>query len=65
MITDMDMRQQVAIACGAFADEFDLDAIVDELRGEFGLVHIDEIPSEQFWAVVEHHDTSDLVDGER
>lgn len=54
-ITANDMRDQVVRALGAFADEHDIDAIVDQLKGWCGLVDIDSIDPEIFWLVAEKH----------
>ena len=58
MITDHDMRNQVAETLGSEGADFDVPAIVDELQREYGTVHIDTIEHDAFWAIVAKHDTS-------
>lgn len=50
--TDVDMREQVTASLAAYADEFDVPAIVAELRRQFGAVHIDSIASDTYWDIV-------------
>lgn len=53
MITDQDMRDQVAVALGADSGDFDVSAITDRLQEQFGTVDIDTIEDGAFWATVE------------
>jgi hypothetical protein len=58
VITDRDIREQVARSIDG-ADEsenFDVEAITDEIRSTYGLVDIDAIPAEEYWAIVAKHD---------
>jgi len=54
-ITLRDMRQAVDVALGTYADDFDIDGIVTELHRAHGLVDIDGLDTDEFWAVVEQH----------
>jgi len=54
-ITDRDMAEQVSRSLGADADDFDTDAIVEEIRKAYGLIDIDDIDSDTYWALVERH----------
>lgn len=56
MITDRDMREQVKSSLTSEVGDFDVNAIVDDLQDAYGTVHIDEIPSERYWEIVEKHD---------
>lgn len=58
MITDQDIAQQVSQALAPELSDFDLDAIVSEIQATYGLVDIDTIPHDDFWALVERHDIS-------
>lgn len=60
-ITDRDMREQVTqsvISEPGGVSDFDVNAIVETLQERYGLVHIDEIPSDIYWDIVQQHDTS-------
>lgn len=57
-ITDRDMREQVTTALGFEDGDFDVPAIVDALQLAYGTVDIDDIPSDDFWAIVQKHDKS-------
>jgi hypothetical protein len=57
-ITDQDMRDQVTRSIETEENLFNVPAIVDELQERYGTVHIDEIPSDAYWAIVEKHDIS-------
>ncbi len=56
MITDRDIRDQIATAIQEQGEDFDVDGIVAEIQQTYGLVDIDTIPSAEFWAIVERHD---------
>jgi hypothetical protein len=59
-ITDRDMRDQVERSLEGWTGgpgSFDVPAIVEALQARYGLTHIDEIPSDDYWAIVEKHDT--------
>jgi len=55
MITDRTMKIQVEVTLIDQRSYFDVDTIVDEIKAEFGLVNIDDVPSEKYWAIVEKH----------
>lgn len=74
MITATDIRFQVttAIESGDGAETIDIDGIVTEIVATHGLVDIDTIESDAFWAIVAKHDSTqadvpsvDLVTAER
>lgn len=55
-ITDTDMREQVTRAIEEDSPgNYDIPAIVDEIRREHGTVHIDDVPDARFWEIVEKH----------
>lgn len=54
-ITTREMRDQVRTATDASDGTYDVDAITDELRDQFGLVNIDSIPADDFWTTVLAH----------
>lgn len=61
-ITDRDMREQVADSLGPFADDHDIEAIVDEIKGKYGLMNLNTIGArgvklgvDEYWAIVEKH----------
>jgi hypothetical protein len=60
MITDRDIRNQVetTLAGSDLADDFDMDGAVAEIISTYGLVSLDTIDSEDFWALVERYDVS-------
>jgi hypothetical protein len=51
--TDADMRRQVTTALAGECVDYDVVAIVDQLRQENGTVPIDDVPAHRFWAIVE------------
>lgn len=55
-----DIAHQVSTTLGDHIDDFDIDAIVDDLiaahDGE--LANIDDFESQSYWAIVETHDLS-------
>lgn len=55
-----EIAQQVATTLGDHPEDFDIDAIVDDLiaahDGE--LDSIDDFDSQSYWAIVETHDTT-------
>jgi hypothetical protein len=55
MITDRDIRTQVIASLQDEADEFNVEAIVDEIRANYGLVDIEAIETGAYWAIVERH----------
>lgn len=59
MITSTDILRQVAQAVEAGPSEgIDVDAIVTEIVQTYGLVDIDTIDTDAFWAIVARHDTT-------
>lgn len=57
-VTDHDMRDQVAESLGSEGADFDIPGIVDEIQAAYGTVHIDTVPHDFYWRIVERHDTS-------
>ena len=51
-MTDMDMREQVIQALDAQGDEYDVQAIVDEIQRRYGTVDIDHVGPDEFWEIV-------------
>lgn len=60
MITATDIHAQVATAIesGFGAETIDIDAITAEIVATHGLVDIDTIESDDFWAIVARHDST-------
>ena len=56
-----DIARQVTATLGDHPEDFDIDAIVDDLvRAHDGdLRSIDDFESESYWAIVETHDRTD------
>lgn len=55
MITDSDMREQVKTALGPFVEEYDVNAIVDEIQRYYGTVDVGQVDDVEFWRVVAGH----------
>lgn len=54
-----DIAHQVSTTLGDHIEDFDIDAIVDDLVEENGtLSSIDDVDSAAYWATVEKHDTT-------
>lgn len=53
-----ELAYAVSLTVDGFADDYDIDAIVDEILETHGQVHIDDIDSDEYWAIVERHDTT-------
>lgn len=62
MITDRDLRQQIdrtiAAAGPDIADQINVDTLTEEIHRTYGLVDIDTIDPETFWAIAARHDTT-------
>lgn len=58
MITDRDITDQVTQSLADNADDFNVHAIVRDIIDTHGLVSIDDIPADDYWATVQKHDTS-------
>lgn len=56
-ITDRDIRDQVQQATEASEGSYDADAIVREIVQRYGLVSIDTIDHDEFWAIVGQYPT--------
>lgn len=51
-----DIQRQVHESLTDFADEHDIDAIVDEILDRYGSVDgIEEVPDEEYWEIVQRH----------
>lgn len=55
-ITDRDMRRQVKDVTDAAHGEFDVDAIVTDIRDRFGTVSVDSLAPEDFWLIISEHE---------
>jgi len=53
-----DIAHQVSTTLGDHADDYDIDAIVDDLIAahDGDLTSIDDFDSQSYWAIVETHD---------
>ena len=56
LITDRDMKNQIADTLGSEGADFDIDGIFAEIHRVHGLIDIDGLDSSEFWAIVERHD---------
>lgn len=50
------LTSQVTTTLGDHADDFYIDAIVDEISRDYGFIDIDEIPHSEYWDIVEDYD---------
>ncbi len=51
-----DIERQVFESLTDFADEHDINAIVDEILDRHGRIdRIEEVPEAEYWAIVERH----------
>lgn len=55
IVTNLDMIEFVNATLGTDADDFDVEAIVDDLQARYGTVDLDTIDDEAFWTVVQQH----------
>lgn len=55
MITDRDMQVQVQQVLGDDAPDFDVEGIVDTVKSRHGLIDIDDVPTPEFWKIVEEN----------
>ena len=55
MLTDHDMRYEVTEALGT-ADGYDIIGIVEDIQQEHGTVHVDDVPHDRFWQIVEKNE---------
>ena len=62
MITSSDITRQVttAVEAGEGANTIDIPGIVSEIIAEHGLVDIDTIDHDDFWAIVARHDSTQV-----
>jgi hypothetical protein len=62
------MTDSIAAALGNHGDDYDLDALTDDLHTRYGIVPVDDIPTSEFWETVDRHRLSEQdepTDGER
>ncbi len=55
IITDQDMRDEVGIALGDYASEYDVRGIVAELIDRHGRRYLNDIPAADLWGTVSRH----------
>lgn len=53
-----DIAYEVSLTLGDHNEDYDIDGIVDEITESYGYVGVDAVPSEEYWAIVESHDTT-------
>lgn len=58
LITFGDMRAQVLVTLGDHVNDFDVDALVEDLHSTYGRVDVDTIPPADYWGIVKRHDTA-------
>lgn len=52
-ITASEQKAQIVRALDGRENEFDVDALADDIRLQYGAVDIDTIPAREFWELVE------------
>lgn len=57
-----DIAHAVSTTLGDHIDDYDIDAIVQEIVDTHGLVSIDDIDTDEYWALIERHDTTGTKD---
>ncbi len=55
LITDRDIRDQVVLALANDADSHNVDAIVETVTRQYGLVDLETVPDDEFWRIVADH----------
>ncbi|MFB4280873.1 hypothetical protein ACBJ59_36675 [Nonomuraea sp. MTCD27] len=57
-----DIAYAVSLTLDGHADDFDINAVVEEIGDTYGwdIKSIDDIPSDEYWAIVEKHDTTTI-----
>lgn len=57
-----DIAHQVSLTLGDHPEDFDIDAIVDDLRDleatQAPIKTVDDVDSDTYWGIVRKHDTS-------
>lgn len=56
MITDRDITVKVSASLASYEGDFNIPAIVDEIQTTYGLVDIDTIEHDAYWAIVARHE---------
>lgn len=51
-MTRDEIKYSVSLTLREFADEYDIDGIADDIVSRYGRVHIDTIPSSEYWDLV-------------
>ncbi|MGI5122799.1 hypothetical protein ACQEU5_25110 [Marinactinospora thermotolerans] len=51
-----DLTAQIASTLGSYEADYDVEGIADEIMDAYGLVHVDAIDTDAYWAIVERHD---------
>jgi hypothetical protein len=57
-----DMTDSIAGALGDYGDDYDIDALTGELLERYGLVHVDSIPTAEFWEIADRHQLPPVPD---
>src|SRR5882757_4701442 len=50
-----DMTDAIATALSDHGEDYDLDALIDDLHTRYGIVPIDDIPTDEFWEIAARH----------
>lgn len=53
-----DIAYQVSTTLGDHAADYDIDAIAEEIQTQYGPASIDDVPNDEYWQIVERHDTT-------
>ncbi len=52
------VTEQVWASLGAFGEEYDVEGIVAAIERVYGLVDIDVVAADEYWAIVEQYELS-------
>lgn len=58
-----DLRVQIERSLTDQAQGVDVGAVADEIRDRYGLVDIDSIDHDEYWAIVRKHDATQQANG--
>ncbi len=59
MTTNEELTGQVSVTLGDHVEDFDVAAIVQDIREEYGPApSVDDVPAEDYSAILERHDLS-------
>lgn len=62
-MTRIDLTAAVARSIEGQTEGIDVEAIVDEISERYEIGDIDDIPAEEYWAIVKRHDATQSAPG--